>query len=443
MNDRPTAAPTDEQLHAFLMVAREKHRAGELQEAEGMYRHALKLKPDWADAVHMLGLLAAQVDEHEEGIKLLRHAIALDPSVADYHANLGTVLKLTNRLDEAEAALREALRLAPDSVPAMMNLGVLLRNRRKLDEAAPLLEGARALAPDNPDTAVNLGNLRRMQKREDEALELYRWALERQPAMLSAYQSMASSAYVLGKLNEAAAAFRRILDVMPDNEIARFLLASCEGENLPRPPLAYVQGLFDDYAANFDTSLTALKYQAPALVGEAAAEHLDGRRVEMALDAGCGTGLVGPLLRPLAENLIGLDLSTGMLARARARGCYDDLIAGDLTEWPGAQVGAFDLVTVVDTLCYLGDLTAGLKSLATALKPGGTLIATVEALPEDAPASPGYLLTPSGRYSHHPDYLSRQIAAAGLTLDRMTPCELRMELGDPVAGLLLIATKSQ
>ena len=42
------------------------------------------------------------------------------------------------------------------------------------------------------------------------------------------------------------------------------------------------------------------------------------RRGERVLDAGCGTGLCGPLLRPYAKRLVGVDLSSGMLERARA-----------------------------------------------------------------------------------------------------------------------------
>ena len=44
------------------------------------------------------------------------------------------------------------------------------------------------------------------------------------------------------------------------------------------------------------------------------------------LDAGCGTGLCGPLLAPYARRLIGVDLSEGMLALAKEKHVYDALI---------------------------------------------------------------------------------------------------------------------
>lgn len=48
------------------------------------------------------------------------------------------------------------------------------------------------------------------------------------------------------------------------------------------------------------------------------------------MDLGCGTGLMGPLLRQHVEHLAGVDLSQGMIDKARERGCYDELAVGEL-----------------------------------------------------------------------------------------------------------------
>ena len=81
-------------------------------------------------------------------------------------------------------------------------------------------------------------------------------------------------------------------------------------------------------------SLRSLSYRAPALVaamledsGLAPSKSLD------VLDAGCGTGLCGPLLAPYARRLTGVDLSAGMLARAKEKNVYDALVQGELTEY--------------------------------------------------------------------------------------------------------------
>ena len=57
------------------------------------------------------------------------------------------------------------------------------------------------------------------------------------------------------------------------------------------------------------------------------------------LDAGCGTGLCGPLIAPYARRLVGVDLSERMLAQARARDVYDELVKGELTAYLGRLHG--------------------------------------------------------------------------------------------------------
>jgi predicted TPR repeat methyltransferase len=48
------------------------------------------------------------------------------------------------------------------------------------------------------------------------------------------------------------------------------------------------------------------------------------------LDAGCGTGLCGAILAPFARRLVGVDLSEGMLAHAKAKNVYHELVKAEL-----------------------------------------------------------------------------------------------------------------
>ena len=98
------------------------------------------------------------------------------------------------------------------------------------------------------------------------------------------------------------------------------------------------------------------------------------------LDAGCGTGLCGPLIAPYARRLVGVDLSARMLAQARARNVYDELFKGELTAYLRDSAGAFDVIVSADTLVYFGPLEDVVAAAADALRPGGRLIFTVEEL---------------------------------------------------------------
>ena len=86
--------------------------------------------------------------------------------------------------------------------------------------------------------------------------------------------------------------------------------------------------------SSFEAKLESLSYRAPELVAAALADAglaADGR-FEI-LDIGCGTGLCGPLLRPYASRLVGVDLSAGMLAHARQKEVYTELVQCELTEF--------------------------------------------------------------------------------------------------------------
>jgi predicted TPR repeat methyltransferase len=117
---------------------------------------------------------------------------------------------------------------------------------------------------------------------------------------------------------------------------------------------------------------------APELIIErlalvtAAASSLD------ILDAGCGTGLCGPLLKPFAAHLVGVDLSAGMLKEAAKSALYDELIEADLTTYMATHPLAFDVIVAADTLVYHGRLDHAVTAAATALKPGGFLLRGVK-----------------------------------------------------------------
>src|SRR5262249_37322411 len=150
---------------------------------------------------------------------------------------------------------------------------------------------------------------------------------------------------------------------------------------------SYVKVLFDNFASTFDVHLQRLEYRAPELVVETLRENgLPAGRESDILDAGCGTGLCGTLLRDYARKLVGVDLSAGMLEKARASGRYDELTEGELTAFMRAHPASCDVIASADTLCYFGDLREPAVAAAAALRPGGRFAFSVEmAEVEEAP----------------------------------------------------------
>ena len=157
------------------------------------------------------------------------------------------------------------------------------------------------------------------------------------------------------------------------------------------------------------------------------------------LDAGCGTGLCGPLVVRYARRLVGVDLSDGMLAHAKKKHVYDALVKTELTEYLRDNGEAFDLIVSADTLVYFGDLENVLAAAAHALRPNGLLVFTLEHA-VGCEADVDYRLELRGRYSHTTAYVERLLAAVCLKSE-IAYADLRMESGAPVAGLVIRATK--
>ena len=156
------------------------------------------------------------------------------------------------------------------------------------------------------------------------------------------------------------------------------------------------------------------------------------------LDAGCGTGLCGPLVAPHARRLVGVDLSERMLARARARNIYDELVKRELTAIR-ASLPRHSMIVSVDTLVDPGPLEEVVAASADALRPGGRLVFTVEKL-SGASADAGYAIRSHGRYGHSASTLERVLSGANLRPE-IVPAELRLEAGEPVHGLVVQAEK--
>jgi predicted TPR repeat methyltransferase len=146
------------------------------------------------------------------------------------------------------------------------------------------------------------------------------------------------------------------------------------------------------------------------------------------------------LLRSRARRLTGIDLSPGMLAKARERQVYDDLQEAELVAFMRAHPASYDVVISADTLVYFGVLEDALQAAAGALRSGGTLAFTLESGP--ANSAEKFRLHPSGRYTHGEAYARECLAAARLEVLAFERGVLRKEGPADVAGHVIIARKA-
>jgi predicted TPR repeat methyltransferase len=428
-----------------LVLAMQLHRGGHLDHADALYRRILAVVPQDPDALHYLGVLCHQRGRNRDAIALITRAIDVAPDNVDAHNNLGNVLHQAGRMEEAADAYRRALALRPDHASALNNLGIALRTLGHLDGAVAAHRRAIELDPRLAEAHLGLGRALREAGRLEAAMDAFAKVLDLDPRQAQAYQSLGSMLYRAGRHADAVGVFDRWLEHAPGDPVALHMRAACSGWDVPtRASDDFVRQVFDTLAAGFDEHLRQLQYRAPELTIDALALRVGAPRRQLdILDAGCGTGLCGPLLRPYARRLVGVDLSNAMLDKAVDRGVYDELVTAELTSYLRSQPEAFDIIASVDTLVYFGELAPVFVAASAALRAGGHFSFTVESADgRGERASGGYHINASGRYSHHEAHIRQRLAACDLAAVSVASVTLRKESGSGVAGYVVVATKA-
>ena len=438
-SETPPRELTLDEAVAFAILLQKN---AQLVEAQELYRRVLDTAPNHPDALHYAGVLAHQQGHSDRAVALIERSLALAPGRADCYNNLGIIFQSTGKLQPAIDAYQQAIAINPSHANAHSNLGVVLRATGKPLEAEAAYRTAIRLNPEHVDAYTNLGILLNALKRTEEAAECYCKVITLRPKHREARRLLALAHCVLGDIDEAVKIFEEWLDEEPADPIALHMLAACTGRDVPaRASNGFVESTFDSFASSFESKLEHLSYRAPALVAAMLENSgLEPSRQLDVLDAGCGTGLCGPLLGPYARRLTGVDLSEGMLALAKEKHVYDALIKGELTDYLVGHSAAFDVIVSADTLVYFGDLSSVVAAAARALRPNGLFIFTLEHLVGAVPDA-NWRLELHGRYGHARAYVERVLTAAGLQ-PWIAPAELRMESGAPVAGLVIRGTKS-
>ena len=419
------------------------HQAGRLVEAERCYREACTRSPHLAEAAHLLGRVLYELRRPDEALPWLEQSVACKPDSVNALNDLGNLLEELGRKEDAEAAYRRVVQLQPDNADAYNNLGVVLKESGRADEAIEAYQQAIVTAPKHPFAHCNLGNLLRKEDRLEEAAVAYRRALQCNSQQTDAHKGLCATLSRLEDWEQAAEACQQWLANEPDNPVARHMMAAFSEESAPtRASEAYVVGVFDEFAATFDQQLARLNYRGPQWIAETLAEEgLAPVPVLNILDAGCGTGLCGPILKPYARRLVGVDLSKEMVRKAHQRNVYDELAIGELTAFIAAHSETFDLIVCADTLIYFGDLNRVVAAVCLSLRPEGRFVFTLEQMPAAEEGNIDYRLNRHGRYTHSRNYVHDCLAKGGMR-PLQVKCEvLREQASQPVGGLLVTAIR--
>jgi len=455
-----------------------------------------------AEELFLKGNAYLQDQDFGNAVLSYREALDADPKHADAWTNLGNAMSQAipysenqkkGLFNEAVKAYSTAVQLDSQHCEAYFNLGVLYHTHNRLDMSIPNYEKAIAIDPNHYDAISNLGSAKHKKGDLDGAVDLYQKSIEMIESggtiMSDKAGTLSMLHYLLGQAlsslppnrclgspcpERAAQQFRTSLRHNPNNEEAKHALSALISDpETTSASAAYVKSLFDEYAESFDKALVAdLNYRAPQLLHEKVSEFVGSKPLPVfgvLFDAGCGTGLCGPLFRNMTRTLVGVDLSGEMIRKATERGLYDELVEGDLVESlnqygasEGKHKGTYiDIVLAADVFVYIGALEQIFSACAASLNKGGIFAFTVERLEapdaeaeraqvvniNEAPVSQedydrGWKLRFTGRFAHTRPYIAALAEEHGFRVHVHQDIVPRRDNGVDIQGHLLILEKN-
>lgn len=447
-NDRTQAPQDASDALSFeaLESALAHHAEGDFDRAVELYGAISPHSPSFQEGQYYLGVALHHLGRHQRAADILRAALAASGGRVDWANKFGNILTAQNRFAEAADVFAQAVEKAPTQALLRINLGAARDRLGDFAGAEKAYQAAISLEPQSQEAYRLLCALYSGRNMELEAVRIYCAGYIVAPREATTPYLLGKAYYVLGRLDEAAEVYRQWRDAEPDNPVPAHLFAACSSQDdvdaIPdRCSESYVNVTFDDYADHFEGKLNSLDYRGPELLRRLMSAHFEARGDLHVLDAGCGTGLCAPILRPYAQSLVGVDLSGSMLEIAQQRTLYEALHKAEIGAFLDAGAGGekpFDLIACMDTLIYFGAVDSIFRQFAHNLAPGGRLIFTSEICADNRKI---YQLNPSGRYSHSVSYLRKAMEAAGFHCVLLDHEPLRTELQQPVSGVIVLAQR--
>lgn len=216
-----TASETSQSL---IEAAFQYHQQGQLSKADPLYARSISLDPENFDALHMRGVLQAQLKKFDVSVELINSALKINPESADAWSNLGNAYQSLGALAQAIDAYQHSLNINQEHLGSLTNLGAALRKEKSFTRAEQYLRKALALNPACIDAYIKLGNVLSDRCEFEEAQSCFNYVLQRIPDNASALTGLGQIYRQQSRLQEAIQLTRQAIALDPDNPIAHFSL---------------------------------------------------------------------------------------------------------------------------------------------------------------------------------------------------------------------------
>ena len=207
------------------------HQAGEMEIAEGNYRHALKIEPNNSDALHLLGVVLMQKGDIEAAIYSIKSSLEIDSENPNALDHLGVMLADTGKLKEAIVCFAQALNLAPDYGVCWRNFGFAKELARDWSGAIEAYQKAIELEPNYAAAHAGLGGVLLQIGAFEDALETFDTAILLDPSHKPTLVKRAEVLRRLKYFSEAITAYREIFSQPSDEASLAQYLGFCHVED--------------------------------------------------------------------------------------------------------------------------------------------------------------------------------------------------------------------
>jgi predicted O-linked N-acetylglucosamine transferase (SPINDLY family) len=208
-------------------------QAGQYAEAESLCRSVLVESPESKPVWNRLAKILLHLRRPSEAAQSLQAAIDLSPEEASHWRLLGTALLQLGCWNEAANACRKALSFDASDGGTWTSLGVAEWRLANLTAAEEAYRAGIARLPPHPPTLVNYARLLMDLQRFDDALGVLETVVTQDPQMVTAWLATGDVFQTAGKANQATAAYRRALELVPNDDRVQLKVASVLAANGP------------------------------------------------------------------------------------------------------------------------------------------------------------------------------------------------------------------
>jgi predicted O-linked N-acetylglucosamine transferase (SPINDLY family) len=202
-----------------------RHQAGQLAEAEQLYRAVLEQAPTHAATLCNLGAVLARQERNDEAARCYSLCLSATPGYADAHYNFGNLYRKVGRYRESVAEYQSCLKGNPSHSSAYFNMGLALIALGELAAAAECFRQTIALQPGHTDAYNRLGDLLLRMGQVNEGIEQFRQYVSLRPDDPRGYNNLGLAVANAGRSNEAVELLLKALALNPNYPDAHNTLA--------------------------------------------------------------------------------------------------------------------------------------------------------------------------------------------------------------------------